>query len=157
MDQARFFDADYAHRCGIDLSRLIVGAPYGLTEALATTEALVRSGSLAALVFDVMDGLWSDPHTVPQFASFLSRLSTPLARSGIVLFFLHTAVQARSTPLAHYAAVRLLVARERWLERHGDVRGYEAQVEILKNRLGPSGHKVTIAIKFNGTVRGNGL
>ena len=66
IDQARFFDADYAHRCGIDLSRLLVGAPYGLTEALATTEALVHSGSLAALVFDVMDGLWGDPTSSPN-------------------------------------------------------------------------------------------
>jgi hypothetical protein len=74
-----------------------------------------------------------------------------------VLLFLHTAVQARATPLAHYAAVRLLIEREQWLERHGDVRGYKAQVEILKNRLGPSGHKVAIAIEFNGTVRGDGL
>jgi recombination protein RecA len=157
IDQARFFDADYAHRCGIDLSRLLVGAPYGLTEALATTEALVHSGSLAALVFDVMDGLWGDPHAIPQLASCLSRLSAPLAHSGIVLLFLHTAVKVRSTPLAHYAAVRLQVARERWLQHHGDVRGYEAQVEILKNRSGPSGSKVTIAIEFNGTVHGNGL
>jgi recombination protein RecA len=157
IDQARFFDADYAHRCGINLSRLLVGAPYGLTEALATTEALVGSGSLAALVFDVMDGLWGDPHTVPQLASCLGRLTAPLARSGIVLVFLHTAIDVRSTPLAHYAAVRLQVSHERWLERHGDVRGYEAQVEILKNRSGPSGSKVTIAIEFNGTVRGNDL
>jgi recombination protein RecA len=157
IDQARFFDADYAHRCGIDLSRLLVGAPYGLTEALVTTEALVCNGSLAALVFDVMDGLWGDPHTVPQLASCLSRLTAPLARSGIALVFLHTAVKARSTPLSHYAALRLQVDREHWLERHGDVRGYEARVEILKNRSGPSGSKVTIAIEFNGTVRGNGL
>jgi recombination protein RecA len=157
IDQARFFDADYAHRCGIDLSRLLVGAPYGLTEALATTEALVRNGSLAAMVFDVMDGLWGDPHIVPQLSSCLGRLMAPLARSRTVLLFLHSAVKAQSTPLAHYAAVRLQVARESWLQRHGDVRGYEAQVEILKNRLGPSGRKVTVAIEFNGTVHGNGL
>jgi recombination protein RecA len=157
IDQARFFDADYAHRCGMDLSRLLVGAPYSLTGALATTEALVRSGSLAALVFDVMDGLWGDPHTVPQLASCLGRLSAPLARSGIVLVFLHTAVNIRSTPLAHYAAVRLQVSHERWLKHYGDVRGYEAQVEILKNRSGSPGSRVSIVIEFNGTVHGDGL
>jgi hypothetical protein len=53
--------------------------------------------------------------------------------------------------------VRLHVVRERWLYRHGDVRGYEARVEVCKNRLGPAGHTVNIAIEFNGTVRGNGL
>lgn len=162
IDQARYFDADYAHRCGLDLSRLFVSAPYGLDETLATTEALVRSESLAALVFDAMDHLWSDAHAVPQLGSCLKRLSAPLARAGTVLLFVHAATEAQNTPLtrqglAHQAAVRLKVDRERWLRHHGDVRGYEARVEVLKNRLGPAGRVVTIAIQFNGTVRGNGL
>ncbi len=157
VDQARYFDPDYAHRCGVDLSRLLVGTPYGLAETLATTEALVRSGTLSALVFDAMDYLWSDPQAASQLASCLNRLSASLARSRTVLLFLHAYAEARSTPLAHYAAVRLRVVREHWLQRHGDVRGYEARVEVLKNRLGPVGRAVTIAIDFNGTVRGNGL
>ena len=68
--------------------------------------------------------------------------------------------------------MRLQVVRERWLRRHGDIRGYKARVEVLKNRLGPAGPStalrrgsgqgsgrcaVTIAIEFDGTVRGNGL
>jgi hypothetical protein len=59
--------------------------------------------------------------------------------------------------LSHSAAVRLQVARERWVHRHGDIRGYKARVEILKNRLGPAGRAVNLTIEFNGTVRGNGL
>ena len=160
IDQARYFDPDYAHRCGIDLSRLLVGSPYGLDETLAMAEALAHNGSLAALVFDAMDGFWTDPHAAPQLAATLGRLSAPLAHSGTALLFLH-ALPLGSSPshsaLAHYASVRLQVNRERWLRRHGDVRGYEARVEVLKNRLGPSGRAVTIAIEFNGTVRGNGL
>ncbi len=31
------------------------------------------------------------------------------------------------------------------MHRHGDIRGYEARVEVLKNRLGPAGRVVTIA------------
>ena len=42
---------------------------------------------------------------------------------------------AALSALAHYAAVRLQVVRERWLRRHGDIRGYKARVEVLKNRL----------------------
>jgi RecA/RadA recombinase len=77
-----------------------------------------------------------------------------------VFLFLHTALSDRPSghsALAGCAAVRLRVIRERWLRQHGDVRGYEARVEVLKNQLGPSGRAVTIAIEFNGTVRGNGL
>jgi recombination protein RecA len=157
IDQARYFDADYAHRCGIDLSRLVVAAPYGLDETLAVAESLVRSESLAALVFDAMDDLWSNSHAAAQLASFLHRLPGPLARSGTVLLFVHAAQGTRSTPLAHHAAVRLQVTRERWLRHQQDVRGYEARVEVLKNRLGPSGRSITLSIEFNGTVRGNGL
>jgi recombination protein RecA len=158
VDQARYFDGDYAYRCGVDLSRLLVGAPYGLDETLATTEALVRSESLAALVFDAMDDLVSDSHAAPQLAACFHRLSAPLSRSGTVLLFLHASSEApASVAVAHHAAVRLQVVRERWLDRHGDIRGYEARVEVLKNRFGPSGRAVTLTIEFNGTVHGNGL
>jgi recombination protein RecA len=162
MDQARYFDADYAHRCGIDLSRLIVGRPYDLAESLASAEALVRSESLAALAFDAMEYLWTDVDTSRQLGAFLNRLSAPLARTGLVLLFVHEGAHAarrgaRATVLAHYAALRLQVSREEWLEQHGDVRGYKARIEVLKNRLGPSGRSTTIEIAFNGTVRGDGL
>jgi recombination protein RecA len=162
IDQARYFDPDYAHRCDLDLSRLLVGRPYDLREALAMTESLGRSGSLSALVFDAdaLDFLWTDPEATPQLAAFLDRLPAPLARSGMVFLLLHESPTGRSpalSALAHYATVRLQVVRERWLRRHGDIRGYKARVEVLKNRLGPAGRTVTIAIEFDGTVRGNGL
>jgi recombination protein RecA len=162
IDLARCFDPDYAHRCDLDLSRLLVGSPYDLREALAITESLVRSGSLSALAFDAdaLDFLWTDPEATSQLAAFLDRLPAPLARSGMVFLFLHESPTSRSlalSALAHYAAVRLRVVRERWLRRHGDIRGYEARVEVLKNRLGPAGKEVVVAIAFNGTVRGNGL
>lgn len=159
IDQARYFDPDYAHRCGLDLSRLLVGAPYDWQETLAMTESLVRSGSLTAMVVDILDLFWSDPEAAQHLAVLLNRLAAPLARAGTLLLFLHEAgtPSPALSALAHYASVRLQLARGRWIERHGDVRGYEAQVRILKNRMGPAGRAVTIAIQFNGTVRGNGL
>jgi recombination protein RecA len=174
IDLARYFDPDYAHRCDLDLSRLLIGRPYDLREALAMAESLVRSGSLSALVFDAdaLDFLGSDREATSQFVAFLDRLPAPLARSGMAFLFLYESPIARSaalrqaqngaqdmalSALAHYATVRLQVVRERWLRRHGDIRGYKARVEVLKNRLGPAGRAVTVAIEFNGTVRGNGL
>lgn len=160
IDQARYFDPDYAYRCGLDLSRLLVGTPYDLGEALAMTEALVKSGSLSALIFDALDVFWTDPEAMRYLMALLDRLTAPLASSGTVLLFLR-AVSAGGSPalsaLAHYAAVRLQVVREHWLRRHGDIRGYEARVEVLKNRFGPAGRSVTLEIQFNGTARGNDL
>lgn len=162
VDQARAFDPDYAHRCGLDLSRLLVVAPYDLPEALAMTEALAGSGGLEAVVFDGLDAIWGDAETASLLAACLDRLAAPLARSGTVLLFLHGhgAAVGRSpalSALAHHATVRLHIVRERWLRSHGDIRGYEARVEVLKNRLGPAGRTMSITIEFNGTVRGNGL
>ncbi|MEJ2732932.1 MAG: ATPase domain-containing protein [Anaerolineae bacterium] len=175
VDQALYFDPDYAHRCGLDLSRLLVGTSHDLHEALAMTEALVRNGGLVALIFEALDFLWTDPQAASLLASTFNRLPAALARSGMVLLVLHESatdgLPTNSPPtgrspaggspalsaLAHYAAVRLQVVREQWLKHHGDIRGYKARVEVLKNRLGPAGRTVTLDIEFNGTVRGNGL
>ena len=160
VDQALCFDPDYAHRCGLDLSRLLVGTTHDLPEALATTEALARSGSLTALVFDALDFFWTEPRSAALLTATLNRLPPFLARSGTTLLVLHEAPDLHSpalSALAHTAAVRLLLTRERWLRRGGDVRGYQARVEVLKNRYGPAGRAVQIAIELNGTLRGNGL
>ena len=170
VDQALYFDPDYAHRCGLDLSRLLVGTSHDLREALATTEALVRSGGLSALVFDALDFLWTDAQAASLLAATLNRLPAALSRANTTLLILHETVSGElplggsptgASPalsaLSHSAAVRLQVTRERWVHRHGDIRGYEARVEVLKNRLGPAGRAVNLTIKFNGTVRGNGL
>ena len=160
VDHARCFDPDYAYRCGLDLSRLVIGTPYGLDDTLAMSEALARSGGLSALVLDTVDFFWVGLDAAQQLTSFLHRLPAPLARCGTVLLFLHNATadeSPASATLAHCATVRLQVVRERWQYLYGDVRGYEARVEVLKNRLGPAGRAVTIAIQFNGTVHGDGL
>ncbi len=159
VDQALYFDPDYAYRCGMDLSRLLISRAYDMQEALATAEALARSGALSALVFDALDFVWTDPGTVLHLAANLNRLIPFLVRSGTVFLVLYESFQDRSpalSALAHCAAVRLKVVREKWVHQYRDVRGYEARVEVLKNKLGPAGHTAAITIEFNGTVRAMG-
>ncbi len=86
VDQALYFDPDYAHRCDVDLSRLLVGTTHDLGEALAITEALAQSGELAALVLDAMDFLWTDPLAA-------SLLAATLLGSGLGLLVLLVLVQ----------------------------------------------------------------
>jgi recombination protein RecA len=160
IDQALYFDADYAYRCGVDLSHLLAGTPQDLTEALAMTEALARSGSLAALVLDTLDFLWDDASAANLLAATLSRLRAPLAHSGMILLVLHDSSDVRSpaiSALAHTSSVRLQVVRESWIKQHGDIRGYRARVEVLKNRQGPAGQVAQLTIEFDGTVRGDGI
>jgi hypothetical protein len=89
IDQALYFDQDYAYRCGLDLSRLWVGKPYDLQEALAMAENLARSGGLAAAVLDLLDFLWTDPSASSLLLATLDRLPALLDRSGTTLLILH--------------------------------------------------------------------
>ena len=57
--------------------------------------------------------------------------------------------------LPHFASLRLLLEKERWLQQGLDIRGYQARVLVLKNKLGPAGQSARIAITFNGVVRGD--
>ncbi|MFC2015783.1 hypothetical protein ACFLUM_02505 [Chloroflexota bacterium] len=160
IDQALYFDPDYAHRCGLDLSCLLVGATQDLETALVTMEALVRSGGLSALVLDTLDSLWTDREAVPRLTTTLNHLPAFLARSGTTLLVLHESSTNRSpalSALAHYASVRLQIARGGWLYHYGDIRGYTARVEVLKNRVGPAGRVTAIDIELNNKVLGDGF
>jgi hypothetical protein len=155
VDQAGHLDPDYAYRCGLDLSRLWIGQPADLQEGLAMAEALVHSRGLAAIVLDSPDFFWDDPGQALGLAASLGRVVAPLARSEMVLIFLHETAMASLSALAHHTAVRLRVTREQWIIRHDDVRGYKARVEVLANRGGPPGRTVMLSIEFNGTVHSN--
>jgi len=161
IDLARSFDTDYACRCGLDLSRLLVLSPYDLREALAMTEALASNGGLAALVFDGWDLLWDDPTAASLLAASLARLAAPLARSNMAFLVLHAPANENSpalSALAYHASLRVEIARENWLRRNGDVCGYKAKVLVLKNKLsGTAGQSCHIIIEFNGTVHGASL
>ena len=147
-------DPDYLHRCGLDLDRLLVVRPHDATDALAIVLHLVESNTLAALVFDGTVNLAQvDPAIV---SGSLERLATLVTQTQTAVIFLsEPATQSRT--LAHVAAVRLALRRERWITRNKDVRGYEGQAEVLKHKLGRAGAVVPIRITLNGTVRGEGL
>ena len=154
LDLPRTCDPDYLHRCGLDLDRLLVVRPHDGADALAIALHLLESGTLAALVFDgTADLAQVDPAIV---SGSLERLAAIVTQTQTVVIFLsELGVQSRT--LAHVAAVRLALRRERWITRDKDVRGYEGQAEVLKHKLGRAGAVVPIRIVFNGTVRGADL
>ena len=155
LDLAHTFDPDYAHRCGINLSQLLLIHPYNSQQALAMLPDFALNGDLDIFVFDM--ALANPIATLDQT---LGRLIAPLSKTRCALLFLtslptlssatHTAV------LSHFAVVRLLIHKSRWLYKLGDVAGYEAEVQLLKNKFGIPGQVVNIAITFNGTVQGDG-
>jgi hypothetical protein len=115
---------------------------------------LIESRSLAVLVVDTLSP-FAPGSSEGTLAAAFSRLATLLAEMPTAVIFL-TDPEQSSQALAHAAVVRLNIRRERWLTRNRDVRGYEGQTELVKNRLGRTG-TAHIRITFNGTVRGDGL
>lgn len=160
IDPGQSFDPDYAHRCGLDLSRLLIAVPRSAEETFTIAEALVGSGGFSALVFDGLDELWSDARCGALLGSSLDRLAAPLAKSASVLLFLRTPANETSAelrPLKHHATVRLGMKREEWLRSRSDICGYNIRAEIIKNRLGAAQRAVLLTIRFDGTVHGEGF
>lgn len=163
LDLEKTFDPDYAARCGVDLSRLLVVRPYTARQGMVMLPDFALGGGFSVLVVDAPLHALAAPEAAEALAAALARLIAPLSRSGCALLFLSALPPGSSssldgypgqTGLPHYAAVRLLIQRERWLYRRGDVAGYEAQVLVVKNRLAAEGGVAHISITFNGTVRG---
>lgn len=165
LDIPRTFDPDYAHRCGVHLPQMMLVHPNNMRQAIAMLPDFAINGGFDLLVFDLPSSLQTSSQHQEQLSSALGRLLAPLHQSGCVLLFL-TALPPASDPslstyppqaaLPHYASLRLLLQKERWLYRRQDIRGYEAQVQVIKNKLGPAGHSVPLTITFNGTVKGDG-
>ncbi|MCQ3980648.1 MAG: hypothetical protein DPW09_45150 [Anaerolineae bacterium] len=165
FDLGGTFDPDYAARCHINLSRLFIVRPQSGPEALEITRSLIASRGLGVLVFDSVAHLLAEPHSAQRLSAALRQLPPVLAQSSCACIFLTPlSVGGISSPanypsnfaLPHYATIRLLLAKERWLYKGADVRGYEARVEVIKNELGPAGRKATIAVTFNGLMKGDG-
>ena len=165
IDMSRTFDPDYAQRCGVDLHRLMIIHPYTPQQAIALLPDFAAGDGLDLLVFDMPLHPPLELERQQQLSSALGRLLAPLSRSNAVLLFV-TSLPPESDPqagyprylaLPHYASLRLLVRRARWLYRRQDVRGYEADVLILKHKLGKAGGEARIAVTFDGTVQGDAV
>jgi len=165
VDLSRTFDPDYAFRCGVDLRKLLIVQPKSLREALTIANSLALSRGLGIIVFDSVASLLGETPSPQLMSEALRQLTVSLADSACALVFLTSlCFGGRSSKdnypggfaLSHYASVRLLVEREKWIRRYGDIMGYKADVTVIKNKLAPAGKRVSVSITFNGTVKGNG-
>ncbi len=165
LDLSRTFDPDYAARCHVRLSKLLLVRPASAVEALTLTRDLLESRGLGVLVFDSVADLFPAHPEEQALASALAHLPAVLAGSACALIFLTPLHPGDALSSAHYpagfalpdyAAVRLLLRKERWLKRGRDIRGYQARALVLKNKLGAAGRSAKVAITFNGVVQGDG-
>jgi recombination protein RecA len=175
IDPAHTFDPEYAVRCGLELSQLILVRPYDMEQALTILADFILSGGVSCLVFDAPASLLVESRPAQALSTSLGRLIATLSQSGCVLLFLTSlpagsgsemtknvvfptgsglemtknAASPADSALSHYASIRLHIQRERWIYRQRDIRGYQAQVAVVKNKLGPAGQEATIEIIFD--------
>lgn len=171
IDPEKSFDPAYAARLGVKLDRLILVRPYNLDQALDILRDLILYDgiSLNPFVFKIPAGTLTTSRNASSLAQLLERIIAPLGRSQSALLFLtplptistensskwlHPShMRAVSPPnypgngaLPHFSTVRLFIQRERWIYKKRDISGFRAQVDILKNKLGPAGQKVFIKL-----------
>jgi recombination protein RecA len=157
IDLERGFDPDYAARCGLVLEQLVLVRPHDFPQALAILQDFVLGEGVTMLVFDAPAELLRESQQAQVLAATLGRLIAPLGRTQCVLLFLMS-LPANSLPgpvgkpvnsaLAHFATIRLFIRRERWVYRDQDIGGYQAQVLVVKNKLGPAGKQTSIDVNF---------
>jgi recombination protein RecA len=161
IDLERTFDPDYAARCGLSLSEMVLVRPYDARQGLAILQDFAAGGGVSLLACDLPAALLADQKLAQALSATLGRIIAPLSQSRCVLLFLVSLEAGRQpsmahypagSPLPHHAAVRLFIQREQWLYRQQDIRGYRAQVEVIKNKVAAAGKRATITITFNGTV-----
>jgi recombination protein RecA len=162
LDGEQTFDPEYAHCCGVRLEQLFLARTPDSRLAIDLLPDFIVNGGIDLFVHDLPWGTASEPATMNRLATTLGRLIAPLSQSGCALLFLmslpagatSTVDGANGYPphatLPHYAALRLLIQKERWLYRRRDVAGYEAQVVVVKNKLAAAGQRVRIVINISG-------
>jgi recombination protein RecA len=158
IDLEHNFDPAYAARCGLALEQLVLVRPGAVAQGLAILQDFVVGAEVDILVFDASLGRLVESQASQTLATMLGRLIAPLGRTQSVLLFLISlpaesppagARQPVSAALAHFATVRLFIQRESWIYRQGDINGYQAQVLVLKNKLGPAGKQASINVVFD--------
>jgi hypothetical protein len=152
LDLAQTLDPAYAAACHVDLSQLAIATPASPGQALDLACDLAASGHFGLVIFDSTAVLSTVPLPSGAAATALRRLRQALQGKASAMLFLATPGDyPPGFALEQGAAVRLLVSRQRWLRRlGGGIRGYEAQVVVLRNRWSEAGRQTRVRITFNG-------
>lgn len=154
IDMASTFDPDYALRCGVKVSDMLLARPSTSTEALDILFDSVASQLPGIVIFNAAFTL--TPKNYPQLTSVFKRLNPALSRSRCALLLLtqpHPAINA----LTLMTTLRLLIELEEWLYEGRSVIGYQARVTLLKHKSPLANQPTTpISITIDSTTAGDG-
>lgn len=172
IDAEHALDTQYAKALGVDVDNLILSQPDTGEQALEIAEALIRSGSIDAIVIDSVaalvpeaeiNGEMGDSHVGLQarlMSQAMRKLSGVISKANTVAIFINQIREKvgvmfgnpETTPggraLKFYASVRIEIRRGEQIKNATDIIGNKTNIKIVKNKVAPPFKSVTVDVIY---------
>jgi recombination protein RecA len=161
VDAEHALDPEYAAALGVDIDSMLVSQPDYGEQALEITDALVRSGAIAAVVVDSVaaltpraeiEGEMGDSVVGLQarlMSQALRKLAGSIAKTNCLVIFINqirdkigviygsSETTTGGRALKFFSSVRLDIRRTESLKVGGEVVGNHTRVRVVKNKVAP--------------------
>ena len=161
VDAEHALDPEYASALGVDIDNLLISQPDYGEQALEITDALVRSGAVAAVVVDSVaaltpraeiEGEMGDSVVGLQarlMSQALRKLAGSIAKTNCLVIFINqirdkigviygsSETTTGGRALKFFSSVRLDIRRTESLKVGGEIIGNHTRVKVVKNKVAP--------------------
>ena len=161
VDAEHALDPEYAAALGVDIDNLLISQPDYGEQALEITDALVRSGAVAAVVVDSVaaltpraeiEGEMGDSVVGLQarlMSQALRKLAGSIAKTGCMVIFINqirdkigviygsSETTTGGRALKFFSSVRLDIRRTESLKSGSEIIGNHTRVKVVKNKVAP--------------------
>jgi len=172
IDAEHALDPKYAKALGVDVDNLLLSQPDTGEQALEIAEALIRSGSVDAIVIDSVaalvpeaeiNGEMGDSHVGLQarlMSQAMRKLSGVISKANATAIFINQIREKvgvmfgnpETTPggraLKFYASVRLEIRRGEQIKNATDIIGNKTTIKVVKNKVAPPFKTVAVDIIY---------